>query len=220
MKRSNLWRRIRRAHLLSESVCQWCGNKKDLEVHHIQPFHIRPELELEPLNLITLCGRKNIFARAIRAITGRPNCHLRHGHLGNYKNSNPRICEECAQHKMENEMEHINERALSRANVTRAVTRRGIETTEYEAAKSGAMWSVVAFILGLAGSFGSTIAAAFGANTTAGIVVGTIVTVAGLAAKVLIEMGYIKAREAVKVAAAEAAKAETAQAAVESTQVL
>lgn len=221
MKRSSLWRNVRRAHLLDDPVCQWCGSIDDLEVHHIIPFHDDPSLELDHENLITLCGRKGILSKIIRAINGRQNCHLTRGHLGNYRYFNPRIREECAQHKTENVME-INERALNRANATRAITRRGIETTEYAAAKSGAVWAVVAFVLGLIGSFGGTVAAAFGADTTAGIIVGTIVTIAGLGAKVLIEIGYIKSRAAVKVAAAEAvaedAKAETA--ASEPAQVL
>lgn len=41
----------------------------------IHPFHLHPELELDPTNFITLCenGDKNI------------NCHLIFGHFGSFK---------------------------------------------------------------------------------------------------------------------------------------
>jgi len=55
-----------------------CGGKEKLEVHHLQPFHIKPDLELDPNNLITLCESKNHGI----------NCHLFIGHLGNYKSIN------------------------------------------------------------------------------------------------------------------------------------
>lgn len=100
------------------------------------------------------------------------------------------------------------ERSINRNNTVREINRRGLNTTEYEAAKSGALWSVIAFLLGIIGAFGSTIAAAFGADSTGGMVVGALITISGLAAKVLIELGYIKARENVKVAAAQAIAAE------------
>jgi hypothetical protein len=49
-----------------------------LDVHHIRPFHLHPDLELEPSNLITLC----------EADKGGVNCHLFIGHLGNFKSFN------------------------------------------------------------------------------------------------------------------------------------
>jgi hypothetical protein len=44
-------------------------------VHHIHPFHLYPNLELEPSNLLTLCE------------TGG-NCHIMLGHLKNWKSYN------------------------------------------------------------------------------------------------------------------------------------
>ena len=51
---------------------------KTLEVHHIKPFHLHPELELDFNNLITLCesGANGIV------------CHRAIGHLGNYRSFN------------------------------------------------------------------------------------------------------------------------------------
>lgn len=53
--RSGRWASARREHLSREPACVSCGRKKDLEVHHVEPFHESPELELEPSNLVTVC---------------------------------------------------------------------------------------------------------------------------------------------------------------------
>jgi hypothetical protein len=45
----------------------------DVQVHHVRPFHLRPELELDPDNLISLCMAE-----------GR-HCHLAVGHGGDFK---------------------------------------------------------------------------------------------------------------------------------------
>jgi hypothetical protein len=81
--RSPEWPRVRRAHLEKEPVCQWCGGSTELQVHHIQPFHLAPALELDPENLITLCEKKGT------------DDHLEHGHLGDFKNFNPQIRQQC-----------------------------------------------------------------------------------------------------------------------------
>jgi len=77
--RSGKWKGVRDAHLKVQPCCVICGGTKSLNVHHIQPFHLHPELELDPTNLITLCesGKKGL------------NCHLLIGHLGNFRNINP-----------------------------------------------------------------------------------------------------------------------------------
>lgn len=80
-KRSGKWPAVRRAHLLSNPVCVMCGGKKKLEAHHIRPFHLHPELELDPSNLITLCENK----------ADGVNCHLLFGHLGNFKSFNANV---------------------------------------------------------------------------------------------------------------------------------
>lgn len=78
--RSPKWSQIRKKHLDTQNKCQFCGNSKNLEVHHIVPVHINPELELDRGNLITLCDK---------------NCHLLIGHFMNYKSYNPNVVDEC-----------------------------------------------------------------------------------------------------------------------------
>jgi len=82
--RSTKWPKVRAEHLKKNSECAVCSGTKTLEVHHVQPFHEHPNLELDPNNLITLCESKN----------NGINCHLAFGHLGNYKNANPAVKED------------------------------------------------------------------------------------------------------------------------------
>ena len=77
-KRNAKWPSVRKEHLKKHSKCACCGGKKKLEVHHVKPFHLHPELELDPTNLITLCENKGDGI----------NCHLLIGHLGNFKSLN------------------------------------------------------------------------------------------------------------------------------------
>jgi 5-methylcytosine-specific restriction endonuclease McrA len=81
-KRSDKWPTVRRRHLKEEKECQWCRVTAHVEVHHIKPFHLHPELELDDKNLITLCEGEN-------------ECHLKHGHLGDWKGLNLDIREQC-----------------------------------------------------------------------------------------------------------------------------
>lgn len=60
-----------------------CGGTKNLEVHHVKPFHIDPTLELDPTNLITLCEEMS------------KECHLKKGHLGNWKKVNENVLSDC-----------------------------------------------------------------------------------------------------------------------------
>ena len=78
-KRSSKWTSVRKAYLKANPECALCFVQKDLNVHHIKPFHLFPHLELEPTNLITLCRSKYLGL----------NCHLRVGHGGNYRYYNP-----------------------------------------------------------------------------------------------------------------------------------
>lgn len=80
-KRSSKWRSVREIHLSKNRVCAACGRDKDLDVHHIEPVYIKPERELDPTNLITLCADP---------------CHLVFGHLMNYKRWNIDVIEDCA----------------------------------------------------------------------------------------------------------------------------
>lgn len=78
--RSGAWPRVRREHLAENPECIACGRKKDLEVHHVQPYHKRPDLELDRSNLVSMCGDP---------------CHFVFGHLMNWKRANPDVREDC-----------------------------------------------------------------------------------------------------------------------------
>lgn len=79
--RSSKWHTVRDRFLLTHNTCAACGGMNKLQVHHKQPFHLHPELELDPTNFITLCEGNN-------------KCHLEIGHHGNWKSYNPRVVEE------------------------------------------------------------------------------------------------------------------------------
>jgi 5-methylcytosine-specific restriction protein A len=84
-KRSAEWPKVRAVHLLKEPACGLCGGTDKVEVHHVRPFHIHPELELDPMNLITLCeANKEGF-----------DCHLAFGHLGSFKSWNVSVIADC-----------------------------------------------------------------------------------------------------------------------------
>lgn len=82
--RSREWARVRKEHVEREPTCVACGRAVDLEVHHIEPYHRRPDLELEPSNLITLC---------------RTPCHFVFGHLLNWKKANPLVRQDAVQYR-------------------------------------------------------------------------------------------------------------------------
>jgi hypothetical protein len=84
--RSPHWPAARATHLKEHPTCANCGGTVKLEVHHIRPFHLHPELELEPTNFITLC----------EAGHGGVNCHLAVGHLGSFKSFNVDVASDSA----------------------------------------------------------------------------------------------------------------------------
>ena len=86
-KRSVHWRTVRKHHLIKEGWCRSCSSIKDLEVHHVMPFHLDPAKELDDSNLITLCETIGV------------QCHLKKGHLGNWKKANPNIRQEAITEK-------------------------------------------------------------------------------------------------------------------------
>lgn len=86
-KRSEHWPKARAAHLLLHPTCEVCGSSSKLEVHHIKPFHLHPDLELDPANFVTLCESKKI---------GGLNCHLIFGHLGSFKSFNVSVLKDAA----------------------------------------------------------------------------------------------------------------------------
>lgn len=77
--RSSAWPTVRQRWLTAHSRCAVCGGRELLEVHHIRPFHLWPELELDSNNLLTLCEHPT------------RQCHLRWGHLGWWQAYNPQI---------------------------------------------------------------------------------------------------------------------------------
>lgn len=80
--RSGHWPTVRKAFVKLHPMCAACGSTNNLNVHHVVPFHERKELECDPNNLITLCR----------------DCHFHIGHHDNWKNSNPKVREEAAEH--------------------------------------------------------------------------------------------------------------------------
>ena len=83
-KRSGQWSTVRKTHLIQHPICEACGETNKLEVHHIVPFHMNPELELDPDNLITLC----------EVASNGVVCHQNIGHNGNYKSWNINVRED------------------------------------------------------------------------------------------------------------------------------
>ena len=83
-KRSPKWAAARKEHLKKFPKCAICEGTQQLNVHHIKPFHLHPDLELEPSNLITLCECASYGII----------CHILVGHLGDYKNINPNSVED------------------------------------------------------------------------------------------------------------------------------
>lgn len=80
-KRSPHWPTVERKYKAKHPVCEICGYDKHIQVHHKKPFHLHPELELDPDNLISLCEPPG---RSFK-------CHLIFGHVGNWRLFNPRI---------------------------------------------------------------------------------------------------------------------------------
>jgi 5-methylcytosine-specific restriction endonuclease McrA len=77
--RSPKWTNVRKNHLALNPRCAACGKSKKVEVHHIKPVHINPDLELDPTNLITLCADP---------------CHIIFGHLMDFKSWNISVIED------------------------------------------------------------------------------------------------------------------------------
>ena len=53
--RSGKWVEVRFDFVRKHPRCEACGSMANLNVHHVIPFHERPDLELDEGNLITLC---------------------------------------------------------------------------------------------------------------------------------------------------------------------
>jgi len=83
-QRSPHWPSTRDAFLKLNAHCVCCGGTKRLQVHHVQPFHLHPDLELDPSNLITLCMFKS-------------ECHLFIGHGDDWRSWNPDVRKDAAE---------------------------------------------------------------------------------------------------------------------------
>jgi len=81
--RSPQWPKVRAKFLKEFPTCQVCDGIKKLQVHHIRPVHVWPELELSPANLITLCEASG-------------NHHLWTGHLGSFQSWNIDVINDAA----------------------------------------------------------------------------------------------------------------------------
>jgi len=77
----------------------------------------------------------------------------------------------------------------------------GADTSEHKVAKSANLWGSIATILGLILTFGSSLVPILGEGSNVGVIAGAVVTAAGIAQKTLVQLGYIKSRAEVKVAA-------------------
>src|ERR1035438_7627686 len=80
--RNGHWPVVEHVFLKDHPVCEACGSKEKLNVHHMKPFHLYPALELDPKNLITLCMDKE--------------CHILLGHGGDFKAYNPDVIKDVA----------------------------------------------------------------------------------------------------------------------------
>ncbi len=80
--RSTEWLKVRKAWLKDHSTCAGCGGKMLLQVHHMKPFHLYPDLELVVSNFITLCERPT------------RDCHYRLGHEFDWKAYNEHVVED------------------------------------------------------------------------------------------------------------------------------
>jgi 5-methylcytosine-specific restriction endonuclease McrA len=83
-ERSSKWPKVRAEHLQRNPECIACGRRDKLEVHHCVPFHIAPDRELDPTNLVSVCATP---------------CHLVHGHYLSWLRYNPEVVADCKRYR-------------------------------------------------------------------------------------------------------------------------
>lgn len=104
-ERSPKWDKVRDEHIRLNPCCAVCGSRINVQVHHKKPFHLFPELELDPNNLVSLCeGKKpglvRRFLLAAHMVAEDPgNHHLNIGHNGHFKDYNPNVDADIAKYK-------------------------------------------------------------------------------------------------------------------------
>ena len=84
LERSSKSPEVEKAFRAKNPKCVACGEIEQLNVHHMFPFHYvvlcgRPDLELDPHNLLTLCTREDL------------EHHLLLGPLDDYESYNPEV---------------------------------------------------------------------------------------------------------------------------------
>lgn len=81
--RSSKWPKVREDYLKVHPGCESCGLvDKGNNVHHVLPFHLFPELELDAGNFVTLCTKHG--------------CHFLIGHCANFEFYNTHVREDAA----------------------------------------------------------------------------------------------------------------------------
>lgn len=84
VSRSPHWAAVRHAYAVQNPACAACGGLKLIQIHHKKPFHLHPDLELDPSNFITLCESPERL------------CHHRIGHSLDWKAFNPHVVDDAA----------------------------------------------------------------------------------------------------------------------------
>ena len=92
--RSNQWPELRREFLQYNPLCAVCEKNRRIELHHIFPFYIRPDLELSKNNLIQLCREH----------------HFLFGHLLDFKKFNLQVRKDAKEwnNKIKNVIKVVN----------------------------------------------------------------------------------------------------------------
>jgi hypothetical protein len=80
--RHSSWGRVRKEFLQSHPDCKACGGRHHREAHHLLPYHLYPERELDTDNLIVLCR----------------SCHFIFGHLHDWCSYNPTCVADVQRH--------------------------------------------------------------------------------------------------------------------------
>lgn len=80
--RSPKWNQFKNKWLKKNPNCIICGSTKYTIVHHIKPFHLFPQFELDESNVVTICENPKF------------NHHLYIAHQGNYCKYNKTLIED------------------------------------------------------------------------------------------------------------------------------
>lgn len=83
--RSGKWPAFENLLIAERKACRACGNMnvKELTGHHVEPFHLAPNRELDPTNVEILCSNGPGV-----------HCHRFFGHCGNWRIANMRVRED------------------------------------------------------------------------------------------------------------------------------